>query len=319
MKVKDLVSFLSIKDVFGDDTLEITEVDDLRGAKDKALSFINDFNYLSYLKDSKAVFLLVDEKIDVNKVKELFLKEGKSFIVVKNAYLTFIKIINKFFIKEEKIQNTLISPNAKIGKNTKIYPGVVVMDGVDIGDNCIINPNVVIYKNVKIGSNVIISAGAIIGSDGFGYVKDGDVYVKVPHLGSVIIEDNVEIGANSCIDRGTILDTIIKKCTKIDNLVQIGHNCIIGENNILCGMVGLSGSTTLGKNVTMAANSGTKGHIEIGDNVIVTARTSVSKNLPNDVTVKGYPARPLNEELKIQTLVGKLPEIYKRLKKLEEE
>ena len=137
-------------------------------------------------------------------------------------------------------------------------------------------------------------------------------------VGGVIIEDDVEIGSNTSIDRGTVGNTVIKKGSKIDNLVQIAHNCIVGENNILCGMVGLSGSTELGRNVMIGAGSGTKGHIKIGDNCIITARTSVSKDLKPGSEVKGmYPARPLAEELKIQTLVGKLPEIYERLKKLE--
>lgn len=325
---KDIAKFLN-SHIKGDENLELNNVDDILGKKESALSFISEEKYLKFLDKSYAKCFIVEKNLEAK-----ISNKTKSFIFADKAYLSFIKVINKFFLKEKIFnknpkqniaKNVTIYPNVYLGDNvsieegTTVYPGSVILDNVKIGKNSSILPNSVIFHDVSIGDNVIIGASSVIGGDGFGFVESDGEKVKVPHLGSVIIEDNVEIGSNTSIDRGTLLNTIISKGTKIDNLVQVAHNCEIGENGILCGMVGLSGSTKLGKNVIMAANSGTKGHMKIGDGCIVTARTSVSKDLEAGKTVKGYPARDLNKELKIQTLLGKLPEIYKKLIELEKE
>ncbi|MEI6092204.1 MAG: UDP-3-O-(3-hydroxymyristoyl)glucosamine N-acyltransferase [bacterium] len=341
MKASDIAGFLR-SSVVGDPDTFVNSVDDIKGDRAQTLSFISDPAYLKYLSSTKASVLLVQESIERSQIDQLFLKPKKAYIVVKDAYISFVKMIprivpEKFNDSSQLVSKKMISDASNISKTASIYPNVFVGDNVKIGDRTILHPGVVIlrdsvigndsviypnvsvYQNSVIGNNVIIGASTVIGSDGFGFIKDEDgTMLKIPHIGGVIIEDNVEIGSNTSVDRGTLCNTIIKKGTKIDNLVQIAHNCIVGENNILCGMVGLSGSTELGCNVIMGANSGTKGHIKIGDNCIVTARTSVSKDLKPGSEVKGmYPARPLAEELKIQTLVGKLPELYDRIKKLE--
>jgi UDP-3-O-[3-hydroxymyristoyl] glucosamine N-acyltransferase len=330
MKVKDIAKLYNAE-AFGDLNSEVITVDELCGKKSSALGFIGEEQYLKQLSGSTAKVLLVENNLNNKLLDEwLAIEAGRAYIKIKNAYRVFIKLTYKLLSKDElEIQTPVeqrkeypgvyFGKNVIIGKDVKLFPGVVVMDDCTIGDSSIIYPNVTVYKNTRIGKRAIIGSGTVLGSDGFGFVKDEDgSLLKVPHLGGLVIEDDVEIGSNTSVDRGTLGDTLIRKGTKIDNLVQVAHNCILGENNILCGMVGLSGSTELGNNVIMGANSGTKGHIKIGDNCIVTARTSVSKVLKSGSEVKGiYPARPIAEELKIQTLVGKLPELYERIKKLE--
>jgi len=329
----------------GDPAAEFYAADDVKGWKKSTLSFVSEPVYLQFLKDTNAVVLVVEKNLsDAPEIDAWLSIGGRACVFVEKSYRAFIKILYKLHPELDKhhslkhqtkmiadsavvakdaivYPNVFIGENVKIGARTVVYPGVVILNNVSIGSDGILYPNVSIYQNSRIGDRVIIGSGSVVGSDGFGYVKDDNgSMIKVPHLGGVIIGDDVEIGSNTSIDRGTLGDTHIKKGTKIDNLVQVAHNCIIGENNILCGSVGLSGSTELGNNVIMAARSGTKGHIKIGDNCIVTALTNVSKDLQPGSQVKGvYPARPIEEELKIQTLVGKLPEIYERLKKLEKE
>jgi len=341
MKASEIAELLGSQ-VKGNPDSYIKTVDDIKGDRERSLSFVSDPAYLKYLPTTCASILIVQDTINTSELDAKFLNKDRAYIVVKEAYRSFIKLIYKIIPdaripSSSKVSKKMISDNAKIsetaiihtnvfidesvsiGSRTVVYPGVVILKETTIGDDVVLYPNVSVYQNSKIGNRVIIGASTVIGSDGFGFIKDEDgSMLKVPHIGGVIIEDDVEVGSNTSIDRGTLGNTIIKKGTKIDNLVQIAHNCIVGENNILCGMVGLSGSTELGNNVIMGANSGTKGHIKIGDNCIVTARTSISKDLKPGSEVKGmYPARPLLEELKIQTLVGRLPELYDRLKKLE--
>lgn len=343
MKAQEILKFLDSGTLKGNPDADAVVIDDIKGFKKGSVVFLTEASYLQYLNSTGASVLLVEEGLPFDAVDDWLSKnKNSSAIVIKDAYRGFIKLVYKIAPelcdvsrkpaakqmisdRAEISKDAVIYPNVfvdegvTIGKRTVLFPGVVVLKGAKLGDDVVVYPNVSIYHNTSIGNRVIIGGGTVIGSDGFGFIKDEKgKMIKVPHIGGVIIGDDVEIGSNTSIDRGTIGNTIIKKGTKIDNLVQVAHNCIVGENNILCGMVGLSGSTELGDNVIMGANSGTKGHIKIGDNCIVTARTSVSKDLKPGSEVKGmYPARPIAEELKVQTLVGKLPELYERLKKLE--
>ena len=339
LSIDSLKKNFNIINNFSAESVSISTVSDLKNSKKNTLSFIADKSYIKFLSSFKSGLLFVDTKVYdfVKKDLKSFYTPNNMFIVIDNAYANYIKFINLYFsdltkrsfkISTEinKINNTtIIHENVSLGKGISIgadsiiYPNVTIMDNVIIGANTIIYPNVTIYNNVNIGNNVIIHAGTVIGADGFGFLLENSVPKKIPHLGTVIIEDNVEIGANTCVDRGTISNTVIGKNSKIDNLVQVAHNCKLGNNCVLSAMTGLSGSTELEDNVIMAANAGTKGHLKIGKDSFVTARTSITKDIPPKSTVKGYPARNLQEELKIQTLVGKLPEIYKRLIKLEKE
>ena len=199
----------------------------------------------------------------------------------------------------------VLSPFVSIGDNVRIGDDVVVYSGSVIGDNCelgkstLIHANVTLYRNTIIGSSVTLHAGAVIGSDGFGYTADDKGrHIKINQIGNVVIEDNVEIGANSCVDRAATGTTLIKKGTKIDNLVQIAHNCTIGENCILVAQVGIAGSSILGNNVRIGGQAGISGHLTIGNNVEIAGGSGVIKDISDNSKVMGYPAKNIRDFLK---------------------
>jgi UDP-3-O-[3-hydroxymyristoyl] glucosamine N-acyltransferase len=212
-----------------------------------------------------------------------------------------------------------------IGDRVTLYPGVYVGEDAAVGEDSILYPNVSVYSGALVGKRVILHSGVVIGSDGFGYVKDGKKNIKIPQVGGVEIEDDVEIGANTTVDRAALGKTIIRRGTKIDNLVQVAHSVVIGEDSILCAQVGISGSTKIGSNVTLAGQVGVVDHVEIGDNVIVGAQAGVTHNLPGNQGYVGSPALPHREFLRSNAVFPKLPEMRKtlldmekRLKKIEE-
>ena len=200
-----------------------------------------------------------------------------------------------------------IGDGVTLGEEVEVHPGVHVGNGCTIGDGSILYPNVTVYDGVRIGARVILHGGAVIGADGFGYVFDGRRQVKIPQKGTVVIEDDVEIGANSCVDRATFGETTIGRGVKLDDHVHIGHNCTIGENTVIVGQVGVSGSVTIGRNCILAGHSGVVDHVRIGDGVKVLAKTAVTKDVPDGMTVSGQPARDHRTTIKIQALTRRLP------------
>lgn len=212
-----------------------------------------------------------------------------------------------------------VGPRSQIGDGTIVYPFVYIGANVSIGCNCIIYPGAVIYDGVRIGDRVIMHANAVVGRDGFGFVWDGRAHRRIPQIGAVVIEDDVEIGANSCVDRATLAATIVRRGTKIDNLVQVAHNCEIGENCILCGMSGLAGGVRLGNNVIVGAQAGVREHVSIGDGATIAGRAAVAKDVPAGEVVSGYLARPHREALLIEALIRQLPKFYEKLKRIEGE
>ncbi|MDR3561809.1 MAG: UDP-3-O-(3-hydroxymyristoyl)glucosamine N-acyltransferase [Negativicutes bacterium] len=213
--------------------------------------------------------------------------------------------------------NAVISDGVSIGDNTVIYPQVWVGEDVAVGDNTIVYPNVTIYPRCILGARVIIHAGTVIGSDGFGFVTVSGRHHKVPHVGNVIIGDDVEIGANVTIDRGTTGSTVVKRGTKIDNLVHLAHNVVVGENCFLVAFTGISGSTKIGNNVTFAGQSGSAGHLNIGDNCVFAAKTGVIGHVPANSFYSGFPARPHREWLKAEAAQRKIPDLMKKVQELE--
>jgi UDP-3-O-[3-hydroxymyristoyl] glucosamine N-acyltransferase len=206
-----------------------------------------------------------------------------------------------------------------------IFPGVYVGENSSIGEDSILYSNVSIYPETVIGNRVILHSGVVVGADGFGYVKEGKKNVKVPQIGKVEIEDDVEIGPNTTIDRATLGKTIIRRGVKIDNLVMVAHNVVIGEDSIIVAQVGIAGSTKIGANVILAGQVGVADHIEIGDNVMVGAQSGVGQDLTANQAYTGSPALPHREFLRVVTAFPKLPEMRRtlmtiegRLKKLEE-
>ena len=222
-------------------------------------------------------------------------------------------------------EDVSIHPFVRIGDGSVIesevtlHPGVVVGGRCTIGSGSVLYPNVTLYSGVSLGRRVILHAGTAIGADGFGYVLDGEEQVKVPQTGTVEIHDDVEIGANSCVDRATFGATILERGVKLDNHVHIAHNCRIGENTVIVGCVGVSGSVEIGRNCVLAGQSGVVDHVKIGDNVTVMVKTAVTKDVPSGMTVSGQPGRAHREELKRLVLIARLPEIFHEWKQLRTE
>jgi UDP-3-O-[3-hydroxymyristoyl] glucosamine N-acyltransferase len=212
-----------------------------------------------------------------------------------------------------------IGAGVRLGDRVTVMPGCVISDEVVIGADTLIYPNVTIRERCTVGERCIIHSGAVIGSDGFGFVPQAEGHVKIPQLGTVVIADDVEIGANCTIDRGALGATRVGRGVKIDNLVHLAHNVEVGEHSFLVAQVGVSGSTKLGKRVTLAGQVGLTGHIELGDGVQVGAQSGVNHSIPAGQTVSGSPARPQREWLRIMGHLPKLPELYQRLKQLENE
>jgi len=301
-----------------------------------SLSFLANLAYEEHLYTTDATVVIVNKDLSLKKT----LKPSCTLVRVEDAYQSFTKLLevyNQFrnnktgiekqsFISESATIGdeiylgafAYISDNATIGNNVKIYPQAFIGENVKIGDNTIIYSGVKIYHDCVIGDNCILHAGAVIGSDGFGFApnKEGG-FDKIPQIGNVIIEEDVEIGPNNCIDRATMGSTIIKKGVKTDNLVHIAHNVVVGENTVLAGQTGISGSTKVGKNCMTGGQVGITGHITIGDNVKIAGQSGVSKNIKDNQVLQGSPAFSYKEYMRSYAVFKNLPNTINRIKELE--
>jgi UDP-3-O-[3-hydroxymyristoyl] glucosamine N-acyltransferase len=212
---------------------------------------------------------------------------------------------------------SVIQPRALIGARARIFPLVYVGEGVEIGEESTIYPNVVIREGVRIGRRVIIHAGAVLGADGFGYAFDGRAHQKIPQVGGVIVEDDVEIGANVAIDRATLGDTVVRRGTKIDNLVQIAHNVEIGQHAIVVAQTGISGSCRVGHGVVLGGQVGLADHVTLGDGVMLGAQSGVPGDIRAAGQYLGSPARPVAEARRIYAAMPRLPDLLKKVRALE--
>ena len=325
--IKDLVNLLGCE-IKGDLSLEyVSGLAPFFQAQEENVTFASDEKFLKKLNETKAKVILVPD-IPLPNI-------GKMYLVVKENPRTLMPKLLNFFKRETKPFEKMIEDSSKIGKNVRLAPNVYIGHDTIIGDNVVIYPNVtigegvtivegtIIYSNVtvrefcKIGKNCVIQPGAVIGSDGFGFVKVNGNNTKIDQIGSVIIDDNVEIGANTTVDRGAIGDTIIKKYTKIDNLVQIAHNDIIGENCLIISQVGIAGSVEVGNNTTLAGQVGVAGHLKIGNNVVIAAKSGVAGNVADNQILSGYPLMDHREDLKVKISMKKVPELIKKVRELE--
>lgn len=316
----------------GNGNIKIRGFNSLEKAREGELVFLSHRKYRPLLEKTKASAAIIhqDERFDRIPV-----------IKSENPHLTFVRAIEFFYksyLPPREIHPTAqISSSAKIGRGvaigafcfvgeeaaigagTTIFPLVSIYPRAKIGKQTVIHSGVSIREGIQIGNKVIVHNGAVIGSDGFGYLQDKNGSpLKIPQTGTVIIEDNVEIGANTAIDRAALGETIIRKGTKIDNLVKVGHNVEIGESSLLAGQAGISGSTKLGKKVIMAGQAGVADHITIGDKVIIAAQAGIMKDIPSNSVVVGTPQRNIKEFMKITASLSHLPELLKTVKKLEE-
>ncbi|MGL5701982.1 MAG: UDP-3-O-(3-hydroxymyristoyl)glucosamine N-acyltransferase [Cetobacterium sp.] len=326
-KIDKLISLLECE-VKGDAKVNITGLSPFFQAQEGDVTFASDEKFLKKLNETKASVVIVPAGIELP-------ENGKTYLLVtSNPRVLMPKLLNFFKRKTKRMEkmiedsavigeettlamNSYIGHDVKLGKNVTIYPNVTICEGVEIGDNTTVYPNVTIREFCKIGKECVIQPGAVIGSDGFGFVKVNGNNTKIDQIGSVIIEDFVEIGANTTIDRGTIGDTVIKKYTKIDNLVQIAHNDIIGENCLIISQVGIAGSTEVGDNTTLGGQVGIGGHIKIGSNVMIGAKSGVTGNVDDNQILAGHPLMNLKDDLKVKAVQKKLPELLKRVKELE--
>jgi len=318
--------------VFGDENKVVRGVSPVDLAGEGDLTFIAQEKYDKFLETSPAHVFLVRKNAPQN--KEI------TTIEVANPYLAFVRVAVEVFSVGKTMQTgihptavvhsdavlgknvsigafTTIHQNAVIGEDAIIAENVVVGRKAEVGKNCHIFNNVTIGHHVKIGNDVIIQAGSVIGSDGFGYVKDGDRSYKIPHVGSVVLEDRVEIGANCAIDRATFGLTTLKAGVKLDNLIHVAHNVQIGENTVIAAQSGISGSTQIGENVVIAGQVGFVGHITIGDRAVFGAQAGVTKSIPPNLVVSGYPAKDHKKAKREEAALRRGPQMLKRLKKLE--
>ncbi len=312
MKLSKIVDILGLN--YSGDDFDIKSFSLLEDADRENIVFFDNSKLTEELKNTKAKVVLTTEKfLDIVPAESIALK-------CDDPHLCFA-ILSEHFAKKpfDFNKKPTISKSAQIGANVNIgsdaiiedgviiYPNVTIGRDVKIGQDSIIYPNVVIYGDTQIGSNCILQAGVVIGGDGFGYAhtKTGE-HIKIHHNGNTILEDDVEIGANSTVDRAVLGSTIIKKGTKIDNLVQIGHNCELGEYCIVVSQSGISGSTKLGRNVIMGGQSAIAGHLSIGDFAIIAGRGGVTKSIEGGKTYGGFPLMLQRDWLKKQAKIKKI-------------
>jgi UDP-3-O-[3-hydroxymyristoyl] glucosamine N-acyltransferase len=254
----------------------------------------------------------------------IFVKSGEfpqTVVIVANPKLAFAKAAALLYGAESAATfihpTAVVERGASIGQGSSIGAGCTIGEGVRIGEKCTLYPRVTIYPNVEIGNNVIIHAGAVIGADGFGFVRDGDRYVKFPQIGKVIIEDDVEIGANTCIDRGSLETTIVRRGAKLDNLIQIGHNVEIGEHTVIAAQTGISGSSTVGDHSILGGQVGIGEHARLDANTIIGGQGGVlnGKHIRGGEVLWGTPVRPLKVFLEQQAHLARLPKWIEEIKR----
>lgn len=316
--------------VLGSSDATVSGVSSLAEAGPTDLGYVASDRYIKAALESRAAAFVVGRDIP-----EL----SRPQILVQNPAYAFARIAATFFVSPvqsrgiaEQIargEGVEIGPQASIwpfvtlgdrchiGARVTLYPGVFIGDDATIGDDTVLYPNVTVREGCRIGSRVIIHSGTVIGSDGFGYVQHEGRHHKIPQLGIVCIEDDVELGANVTVDRATFGRTVIKRGTKVDNLVQVAHNVSIGEHSILVAQVGIAGSTRLGHHVIVGGQAGLADHLEIGDQVMIAARSGVNRSLTGNQIVSGAPVMPHEVAMKAMAVIPRLPELRRQLRDLE--
>jgi UDP-3-O-[3-hydroxymyristoyl] glucosamine N-acyltransferase len=317
--------------LLGDGGVRIHRVRSLDQAGPDALSFAVSVRYAADLDNSKAGAVLVPEALASG-------AGPGTRIVVPDPYGALVRVLHALYPRESLEAG--IDPTARIGTGAAIGPdvsigpfvvlgrdvrlgarcrlaqGVSIGDGVIVGDDTTLGPGVVCYSGTRIGSRVVLKAGAVLGGDGFGYLSDGKGHTRIPHVGGCILEDEVEVGSNTCIDRGSIDDTVVGRGTKLDNLVQVGHNVRIGERCLIMAGVGIAGSTRVGNDVILAGHVGVTDHLAIGDRARIAAKSAIFGDVPAGASFSGHPARPHRQFLRAQAAMYRLAAIVDELERL---
>jgi UDP-3-O-[3-hydroxymyristoyl] glucosamine N-acyltransferase len=317
--------------VIGDPDLKVSGIGSLDDAVEGQITFLANPKFSGKVATTRASAVILPPGAN---------GFGKDVVETRNTYLAFAKLLTFFSHTPHPVKGVMegavVGKDVRLGIDVSVYPGAYIGEGSVIGDRTVIHPNVVIYNGVtigddvvlhsnvsirercRVGNRVIVHNGAVIGSDGFGYVPDGKKYFKIPQIGIVVIEDDVEIGANTTIDRAALDVTLIRRGVKLDNLVQVAHNCSIGEDTAIAAQTGIAGSVSIGNNVTIGGQSAISGHIKIGDNIMLGGRAGVTNNMDQPGVFSGLPAVPHKEWLKTMAVYSKLPEMRKTIKELED-
>lgn len=317
--------------VIGSPDVTVSGVSSLAEAGPQDLGYVASDRFIKAATESKAAAFVVARKIpDLSRPQ----------IIASNPAYAFARVAETFFVarfeprgvSEHAVRGegveigpqvsiwpfVTLGDRVRIGARVTLYPGVFIGHDAVIGDDSVVYPNVTVREACQIGSRVIIHSGTVIGSDGFGYVQQEGRHHKIPQLGIVCIEDDVELGANVTVDRATFGRTVIKRGTKIDNLVQVAHNVCIGEHSILTAQVGIAGSTRLGHHVIVGGQAGLADHLEIGDQVMIAARSGVNRSLTGNQIVSGAPVMPHDLAIKAMAVIPRLPELRQQLRDLEQ-
>jgi UDP-3-O-[3-hydroxymyristoyl] glucosamine N-acyltransferase len=331
MKLREIAERLGCR-LSGDGDIEIEGVAGLQEAGPHQLTFLTNPRYARHLNETRAAAVLVEKEIP---------GAGLPCLISENPYLDFARALEWFYQPPKPPPGVhptaVVAASAKIGANASIGPYAVIGDDVVLGADAVLHPHVVIYKGAKIGDRfeahshaivrefceigdcVILQNGVVVGSDGYGFARQSDgSHYKIVQSGKVVIEDDVEIQAHSCIDRAAVGETRIRRGTKIDNLVQIGHAVHVGEKNIICAQVGIAGSTRLGDNCILAGQVGLINHLTIGDNVLITAQTGVAQDVATGQKLSGSPAIDNRLWLRSSTVFARLPELEKAVRELKQ-
>ena len=300
-----------------------------------AISFLSNPKYTHYLYDTQSTIVLVNDDLQLER------PVSATLIRVKNAYEAVAQLLLVYERMKPRRSGidplASVAPTATIGRDvyigafavvgdgsvigdgTQLYPHTVVGDGVSVGSGCLFYPNVTIYQGCRIGNNVTIHAGSVIGADGFGFAPSAEGYDKIPQIGIVIIEDNVEIGANTCVDRSTMGATIIHRGVKLDNLIQVAHNCEVGENTVMSAQVGMAGSTKIGQWCMVGGQAGFAGHIQVADKTFVGAQCGVISNTRGNEQLIGSPAMEPKLFFRSMAVMKRLPDMYRELNDLKKQ
>jgi UDP-3-O-[3-hydroxymyristoyl] glucosamine N-acyltransferase len=327
--LKELAEYLEGR-VIGDEQAMVSGLASLDEAGEGEITFLANPKYVAKVGTTRATAVILPPGAE---------GYGRNIIEVANPYLAFAKLLTLFHVRPAPSKGVMegafigrnvvmgsgvtVFPGASVGDDVKmgdrvtLHPGVVVYDGVELGDDVTLHANVSVREKCRIGNRVLVHNGSVIGADGFGYVPDGTKWYKLPQIGIVVIEDDVEIGANVTIDRATTGETVIGAGTKIDNLVQIGHNCDIGEDVILVAQVGIAGSSRVGNRAMLAGQVGVADHVTIGAGAILTAKSGVPSDVPDGEVWGGLPSRPVADTRRIWASENQLPELIKRVRALE--
>jgi len=322
--------------VLGDPSLVITGIAPIREAAAGQITFLSNPKYAGELATTHASAVILSPRHEGAPVPAALAR-----IIMDDPYYGMCRVIRHFH--DRPFHPIGISPLASIGQavamgrdvsihpfvvigdravigdRVTLHPGCYIGEEAVIGDETLLHPNVTVRERVRLGRRVIIHSGTVVGSDGFGYAFHGGEHHKIPQVGTVIIEDDVELGSNVSVDRATLGQTVIGRGTKVDNLVQIAHNVTIGERSLIVAQAGISGSTSLGKGVVLAGQVGVVGHLTIGDGVRVGAQSGVAQNVPPGQDLSGSPAIAHRQWLAVQATLPQLPDIRRRLHRLEEE